>query len=117
VENSDRARRFDLDQNAQLASAIGRSHNIAVRDRHDRRQICAGLIGSALGLAVAVAISHAPDQEDSNALSEARTPAAAVCPKIEWPYGCDWHSETTTLLKHFSLHRINHNRGFLSFFR
>jgi hypothetical protein len=30
----------------------------------------AGLIGSALGLAVAVAISHAPDQADSNGLSE-----------------------------------------------
>jgi hypothetical protein len=77
----------------------------------------AGLIGSALGLAVAVAISHAPDQADSNAVSEARTPGAAVCPKIEWPYGCDWHPETTTPLKHFSLHRSYHNRGSLSFFR
>jgi hypothetical protein len=39
VENPDRTRRFDLDQNAQLASAIGSLHNIAVRDGHDRRQI------------------------------------------------------------------------------
>jgi hypothetical protein len=55
----------------------------------------AGLIGSALGLVVAVAISHSPDQTDGNALSEPRPPAAAVCPKIEWPYGCDWHAAQT----------------------
>jgi hypothetical protein len=77
----------------------------------------AGLIGSALGLAVAIAISHAPDQTDSNALSEARPPAVAVCPKIEWPYGCDWHPQSTMPLKHFSMHRSIHNRGSLSFFR
>ena len=77
----------------------------------------AGLIGSALGLAVAVAISHSPDQTDGNALSEPRPQAAAVCPKIEWPYGCDWHPEATMLLKHFSMHRSNHNRGSLIFFR
>jgi hypothetical protein len=77
----------------------------------------AGLIGSGLGLAVAVAISHAPDQTDSNVFSQPRPPFAAGCPKIEWPYGCDWHPETTMPLKHFSMHRSNHNRGSLSFFR
>jgi hypothetical protein len=77
----------------------------------------ASLIGSALGLAVAVAISHALDQTDSNTLSEARPPVAVVCPKIEWPYGCDWHPESTLPLKHFSMRRSNHNRGSLSFFR
>jgi len=76
----------------------------------------AGLIGSAVGLAVAVAISHSPDQRDSNALSEPTPPDAAVCPKIEWPYGCDWHPESTLPLKHFSMRRSNHNRGSLSFF-
>jgi len=59
----------------------------------------AGLIGSALGLAVAVAISHSPDQTDGNALSEAR------------------HPEATMPLKRLSMHRSNHNRGSLSFFR
>jgi hypothetical protein len=77
----------------------------------------AGLIGSALGLAVAVAISHSPDQTDGNALSETRPPATAVCPKIEWPYGCDWHPVATLPLKRLSMHRSNHNRGSLSFFR
>jgi len=35
VEKPDRTRRFDLDQNASSASAIGTSHTIAVRDHHD----------------------------------------------------------------------------------
>ena len=76
----------------------------------------AGLLGSALGVAAALAISRAPVQMDSNTLSEA-TPFAAVCPKIEWPYGCDWHPEATLPAKHLSMHRINHSRSSLSFFR
>ena len=76
----------------------------------------AGVLGSALGVAVALAVSRAPVQIDNNTLSEA-TPLAAVCPKIEWPYGCDWHSEATLSSKHLSMHRINHGRSSLSFFR
>jgi len=115
VEKPDRACRFDLDQNAASALAIGNSRNIAARDVMIVDKFSAGLIGSALGLAVA--ISHAPDQTDGNALSEVRAPATGICPKIEWPYGCDWHPESTMALKHFSMHRSNHNRGSLSFFR
>jgi hypothetical protein len=76
----------------------------------------AGLLGSALGVAVALAVSRAPVQMDSNTLSEA-APLAAVCPKIEWPYGCDWHPEATSSPKHLSMHRISHNRSSLSLFR
>jgi len=75
----------------------------------------AGLLGSALGVAVALAISRPAAQVDSNTLSE--TPLAAVCPKIEWPYGCDWHPEATLSPKHLSMHRISHDRSSLSIFR
>ena len=75
----------------------------------------AGLVGIGLGVAGAVAIARSPVQTDVNTIPEAK-PLAATCPKIEWPYGCDWRPETVSA-KHLSMHRSNRNRLYLSFFK
>lgn len=79
-------------------------------------KILASLIGIALGAAAAAAIQRSQAQTDIGAISET-TPFAAICPKMDWPYGCNWHPEATLPLKHLSMHKSNHSRSNLSFFR
>jgi hypothetical protein len=51
--------------------------------------VIASLIGIAAVVAGAVAIARS--STDTNVSSLAKTPPpAAACPKLEWPYGCDW---------------------------
>ena len=75
----------------------------------------ASLVGIALGVAAAAAIARSPAQTAIGAISKTTPFAAAVCPKIEWPYGCDWRPGPPP--KHLSMHRNNHIRSSLSFFR
>lgn len=77
-------------------------------------KLLASLVGIGLGVAAAAAIQRSPAQTDIDAIPGA-TPFAAVCPKMDWPYGCNWHPEATLPLKHLSMHKTNHNRS--SFFR
>jgi len=79
-------------------------------------KLLASLAGIVLGVAAAAAIQRSPAQTDLVTNSEA-APFAAVCPKIDWPYGCNWHPEPTLSLKHLSMHKANHNRPSLSFIR
>jgi len=79
-------------------------------------KILASLIGIALGVVVAAAIQRSQAQTDIGTISE-KTPFAAICPKMDWPYGCNWHPEATLPLKHLSMRKSTHNRSSLSFFR
>jgi len=79
-------------------------------------KILASLIGIALGVAAAAAIQRSPAQTDIGTISET-TPFEAICPKIEWPYGCDWHPGPASPPRHLSMHKINHSRTNLSFFK
>jgi hypothetical protein len=72
----------------------------------------AGVIGIALGVTGAVAIAHSPAETHiNNGFLEAK-PLDAECPKIEWPYGCQWRPEAGSPTKHLSMRSSNRKRFF-----
>jgi hypothetical protein len=69
-----------------------------------------------LGIVVAVAVAH-----PSAVTQEGRFPKAAKfdvsggqpdaqCPKIAWPYGCEWRPALRAPNKHFLARQRSHNR-------
>ncbi len=72
----------------------------------------ASVIGIALGVTGAVAIAHSPAETHiNNSFLEAK-PLDAECPKIEWPYGCQWRPEAGSRTKHLSMWSSNRKRFF-----
>ncbi len=72
----------------------------------------ASVIGIALGVTGAVAIAHSPaETHTNNSFLEAK-PLDAECPKIEWPYGCEWRPEAGSRTKHLSMRSSNRKRFF-----
>jgi hypothetical protein len=51
--------------------------------------VIATLVGLAVVVAGAVAIARSSTDTNVSSFAKARPPAA-TCPKLEWPYGCDW---------------------------
>jgi hypothetical protein len=69
-----------------------------------------------LGIAVAVAVAH-----PSAVTQDAKFPKAAKfdvsggqpdtqCPKIAWPYGCEWHASLPSPNKHILARQRSHHR-------
>ncbi len=68
-------------------------------------------IGIALGVTGAVAIARSPAETHINGFSET-TPLDAECPKIAWPYGCEWRPEAGSRTKHLSMRSSNRKHFF-----
>jgi hypothetical protein len=76
------------------------------------------LIVVALAAGGALAIGHAPVEKDINNVSVASLDS--TCPKIEWPYGCEWRKASTSATKHLSQPKNRHGHLYrlnLSLFR
>jgi hypothetical protein len=70
-----------------------------------------GCIGATLGIAVAAALAHPSAATDDGKFPEtARLDVLGnqpdvECPKIAWPYGCEWHPPVGPPTKHFLVQR------------
>jgi hypothetical protein len=69
--------------------------------------------GRILGIAVVAALAHAPtNSEDGRAFAAAKSNLAdnqPGCPKIAWPYGCEWHPPAHPINKHFLVQQRRHH--------
>jgi hypothetical protein len=70
-----------------------------------------------LGIAVAVAVARpSAVTQDGRFLKTAKFDASggqpdAQCPKIAWPYGCEWHPALRSPNKHVLARQRSHHRG------
>jgi hypothetical protein len=55
------------------------------------RRSAAVLVGITAAVAGAVALAGSSANTNVSTVSKGQ-PFAATCPKIEWPYGCDWRA-------------------------
>ncbi len=58
-----------------------------------------------------VAIARSPAGTHINSFSEVKLPDTE-CPKIQWPYGCEWRPEAGSRTKHLSMRSSNRKRFF-----
>ncbi len=72
----------------------------------------ASVIGAALGVMGAAAIAHSRAEIHINSSFSEAKPLDAECPKIEWPYGCQWRPEAGSRVKHLSMRSSNRKRFF-----
>jgi hypothetical protein len=54
-----------------------------------RHKFVTGLVAIAAVVVAAVAIARSSSDAETNSFANAQ-PTAAICPKIAWPYGCEW---------------------------
>jgi hypothetical protein len=70
-----------------------------------------------LGIAVAVAVARpSVETQDGRFLKAAKFDVSggqpdAQCPKIAWPYGCEWHPALRSPNKHVLARQRSHHRG------
>ena len=74
----------------------------------------AGIVGVAAVVAGAVAIAHSSADTNVSSFSKAR-PLVATCPKIDWPYGCNWRAEAISGAKHLATQKSKHKLLYTSF--
>jgi hypothetical protein len=61
-----------------------------------------------LAAAIAVAFAYAHADRDVNFPKAAKFDVSAIqseCPKLAWPYGCEWRPSVTPPTKHVSVQR------------
>jgi hypothetical protein len=79
------------------------------------RRSAAVLIGIAAVVAGAVALAGSSADTNVSIVPKIQR-FAAVCPKIEWPYGCDWRAVSDSKNKHFSERETKRTRLYMSVF-
>jgi hypothetical protein len=66
-----------------------------------------------LGIAVAVALAHpSAETNDGKFLKAAKldfSDTQPECPKIAWPYGCEWRPSVRSSTKHILVQRRRHH--------
>jgi hypothetical protein len=65
-----------------------------------------------LAAAIAVAFAYAPADTNVNFPKAAKLDVSAIqleCPKIAWPYGCEWHPSAGAAPKHVLVQRHGHH--------
>jgi hypothetical protein len=72
-----------------------------------------GLVGITAVVGGAVAMARSSPDANISRFSKTQ-PLAATCPKIDWPYGCEWRPQTLGT-KHLSVRKGKHNRLYMSF--
>jgi hypothetical protein len=79
------------------------------------RRSAAVLVGITAAVAGAVALAGSSANTNVSTVSKAQ-PFAATCPKIEWPYGCDWRAVSDSKNKYLSERKTKRTRLYMSFF-
>ena len=80
------------------------------------QKVAASLVGIAAVVVGAMAIARSSADTNTSSFPKTRILAVA-CPKIDWPYGCDWRPANDSAIKHVSLRRDKRSRLYMSFFR
>jgi hypothetical protein len=83
-------------------------------------KVAAVFASTMLGIAVAVAVARpSVVMQDGRFLKTAKFDVSggqpdAQCPKIAWPYGCEWHPALRSPNKHVLARQRSHHRGVAS---
>jgi hypothetical protein len=75
-----------------------------------------GLVGIAVTVAGAVAIARSSVNRNISSFPKAQA-TGITCPKIAWPYGCDWRASAAFVTKNLPVRRSRHRRVYRSIFR
>jgi hypothetical protein len=78
-------------------------------------KVIRGLVAIAAVIVGAVAIARSSADTNTSSFPKTRL-LAATCPKLEWPYGCDWRPANDSGIKHLSARSDKRRRLYMRFF-